>query len=473
MPTVAELLDALPAETDDADCGTRSAVLQELYERLATRSMPTGSLSRAWNLSGLQARIGMAYFAYWMRSWFQTKDEREQQLVETHLRAAIKMLETMSYLRGAVAKAGQAIASMPEMVPDQFVETLGTLHFQAPPMHYALIREQLIDELGGDPEVVFEEFETEAIAAASLGQVHRARLKTGERVALKIQYPGIARTIRADMRNLAAIFTPLRLTKDWTSFKLQFNEFLTLLELETDYEREAENLRVVRALFREDDGIVVPRVYDQYSTKRLLTMEYIEGKTTDQLLASRPAQEQLDEYGERCVRTGLRTFYNRLLYTDPHPGNYLFLPDGRVGFIDFGAIRRLSDEEWAYLYRQEKAKRGGADDVLAIAQESLEMTDEEMKRNPELVALVVEGFHYYLEPHVRDGLFDYGDPEYMRRGMDWLKRVSKHRRMTQKPVNIFLHKQIFQGHAFGLRIGGRVNVKRMVDEEIKATGWEF
>jgi hypothetical protein len=109
--------------------------------------------------------------------------------------------------------------------------------------------------------------------------------------------------------------------------------------------------------------------------------------------------------------------------------------------------------------------------VLAIVLESLEMTEAEMTKNRELVDLIVEGFHYYLEPQTYDGLFDYGDVEYFRRGVDWMKRVSKYRRMKQKPVNIFFHKQIFQGAALGLRMGGRVNVKRIADEEIKATGW--
>jgi predicted unusual protein kinase regulating ubiquinone biosynthesis (AarF/ABC1/UbiB family) len=473
MPSVAELLEALPSETELQEKPGQNDVLEEICARLASRPMPTGSLARFWSLSGLHARVGMAYFAYWMRSWFQTKDRREHELRETHLRAAIKMLETMGYLRGAVAKAGQAFASMPELVPDEFVETLTALHFQAPPMHYSLVREQLINELGDDPELVFDDFEIEPIAAASLGQVHRARLKTGERVAIKIQYPGIARTIRADLRNLAAIFSPLRLTSDWKSFKLQFEEVRALLERETDYEQEAENLRDARVLFGEDDGILVPRVFDQYSTRRVLTMEYIDGQTTDQVLASKPTQEQLDMYGERVVRSGVRLFYNRRVYTDPHPGNFLFLEDGRVGLVDFGAIRRLNDEEWSYIERQERAKRGSREDVLKVVQESLEMTDGEMRQNSELVDLIVEGFHYYTEPHIRNEPFDYGDADYVRRGVDWLKRVSKHRRMKQKPVNIFFHKQIFQGNAFGLRMGGRVNVKRLVDEEIKATGWDL
>ena len=169
MPTVAELLDALPAE-GELERAPQTDELREIYERLAKRSLPTGSLHRFWKVGGLHTRIGLAYFAYWIRSWFQTNDRRQQELLETHLRASIKMLETMGYLRGAVAKLGQALASMPQLLPAEFVETLSALHFQAPPMHYSLIREQLTNELGDDPENVFEDFETEPIAAASLGQ---------------------------------------------------------------------------------------------------------------------------------------------------------------------------------------------------------------------------------------------------------------------------------------------------------------
>lgn len=395
MPTVAELLDALPVEDDVA----KPDPATDLHDRLAAKPLPTGSLRRLISLGGLQSRVGLAYFAYWMRSWFQTKDQREQELVETHLKAAIKMLETMGYLRGAVAKAGQALASMPEMVPDQFIETLGALHFEAPPMHYSLIREQLANELGGDPEEVFAEFDPKPIAAASLGQVHRARLKTGEQVAVKIQYPGIARTIRADIRNLAAIFAPVRLTKDWTSFKLQLDEIRTLLERETDYETEAANMREARALFHEDDGIIVPRVHDQFSTKRVLTMDFIDGMTANDALASNPSQDLLNLWGARNVRACLRMFYNRRLYTDPHPGNFLFLDDGRLGFLDFGAVRPLNDEEWGYVHRTALAEREGDEAILALVKESLEMTDDEMKKKSELVELIVWGFHYYIEPH--------------------------------------------------------------------------
>ncbi len=112
-------------------------------------------------------------------------------------------------------KVGQTLVNFDDLLPDELVKTLEQLHFEAPPMHYALVREHLHNELGGDPETIFAEFETTAFAAASLGQVHRARLKTGEPVAVKVQYPGIARTIRSDFRNLIAVLTPMRLSKDW------------------------------------------------------------------------------------------------------------------------------------------------------------------------------------------------------------------------------------------------------------------
>jgi aarF domain-containing kinase len=127
---------------------------------------------------------------------------------------ALKMVHRFGYLRGAATKLGQALANLPSIIPDQMLETLDRLHWDAPPMHFLLLRELLSDELGEDPEKIFGSFEKDAFAAASIGQVHRARLKSGEHVAIKVQYPGIARTIDADFRTLGALLFPARLGKD-------------------------------------------------------------------------------------------------------------------------------------------------------------------------------------------------------------------------------------------------------------------
>ncbi|MEM9656793.1 MAG: AarF/UbiB family protein, partial [Planctomycetota bacterium] len=194
MPTAAQLLAALPAAEDEARPDD-AAELERIFCAAAGRPVPTGQLSRLVSLSGLSSRLGLAYLAYWIRSWYLPEDRRERELLDTHLRSALKTLEIMGYLRGAIAKLGQLLSCFPESIPDEFVDALSNLQFRAPPMHYALIREQLLAELG-DPEEVFERFDEQAIAAASIGQVHRARLKSGEEVAVKSQYPGIARTIR-------------------------------------------------------------------------------------------------------------------------------------------------------------------------------------------------------------------------------------------------------------------------------------
>src|SRR5262249_1858082 len=211
------------------------------------------------------------YGDWWVRSWFRNDAETQRRLVETHLRVAVKLLEGMGYLRGAVMKVGQTLANLPTALPEEIADTLDALHYQAPPMHFGLLREHVRNELGDDPEEVFAEFDPRPFAAASLGQVHRARLKTGERVAVKVQYPGLGATTRADFRTLRALLLPLRLSADWEYVKAQYADLERVLELETDYEHEADTVRRARGLFREDDGILVPRVFDRFSTRRVLT----------------------------------------------------------------------------------------------------------------------------------------------------------------------------------------------------------
>src|SRR5437879_1459059 len=209
-PTVEELMRALP-EGEPADAGP----LAQTLAAGSLRPVPVGRWRRLRLLSTLQAKIGAAYLFYWIRGWFKNAEARERLLAETHWQTAVTLFDSMSYLRGAVMKIGQTLANFPDIVPQAFVETLEQLHYNAPPMHWALLREMVHNELGEDAENLFASFDKQAFAAASLGQVHRARLKTGEEVAIKIQYPGIARTIREDFRNFFLYLLPGRLNKDW------------------------------------------------------------------------------------------------------------------------------------------------------------------------------------------------------------------------------------------------------------------
>src|SRR5580704_14447849 len=323
---LSELLAALP--DDDASLGTNPEWAQERLRQiladLAERRVPVGSLHRMWTMSELSAQIALAYLALWVRKWFVGADAAQRQLMETNLRVGLKTFHRLGYLRGAMIKLGQAAGNMPHVLPDQVAETLDRLHFDSPPMHYSLIREEVRNEFGKDPEEMFLNFEKQAFAAASLGQVHRARLKSGEAVAVKIQYPGIARTIDADFRNLSALLIPLRLGKDWESVKAQFEEVRRMLNQEVDYFQEAESQRQAGALFHAEDGIVVPRVYSEYSGKRVLTTEYIPGTHLTEYLAGNPTQESRNDFGTKIYIACMRMYYAFMTYGDPHPGNYIF-----------------------------------------------------------------------------------------------------------------------------------------------------
>src|SRR5262245_46128048 len=338
-PSVAELLRALPDETDEA--------ADNLAAPMSLRPVPVGRLRRIRLLGTLQAKLAAAYLFYWIRGWLKSADEKERLLAETHWRTALRLLDSMCYLRGAMMKLGQTLANLPDVAPREFVETLQSLHFNAPPMHWSLMREMVFNELGDDPDKLFAEFDRTAFAAASLGQVHRARLRTGEEVAVKIQYPGIARTIRDDFRNLLLLLLPARLGKDWDSTRAQLDELRLQLEQETDYEREAGCLSRAHSLFREADGIVVPRVYREFTTARVLTMEYVRGPHLDAYLADRPSQQERNAVAAKIVTSGYRLLCaGRMLYADFHPGNLVFLHDGRLGLLDFGFVRWISDAEW-------------------------------------------------------------------------------------------------------------------------------
>src|SRR6478736_620697 len=167
MPSVAELIQALPEPVEEPIRGEFP-----LHADGSSRSVPVGWFRRLRALGTLEAKIGAAYLFHWLRSWFKNADEKKRLLAETHWRTAVRVLDTMSYLRGAVMKVGQTLASFPDIVPRQFVETLEQLHYSAPPMHWSLIEELVFRELGGDPAELFAVFDRKAFAAASMGQVH-------------------------------------------------------------------------------------------------------------------------------------------------------------------------------------------------------------------------------------------------------------------------------------------------------------
>jgi aarF domain-containing kinase len=466
MPTVAQLMNALPEDVVADQPQSPSAA------EWSMRPVPVGRLRRVGLLATLQAKIAAAYLFYWIRGWFKGAAEKEKLLAETHWRTAARVLDSMSYLRGATMKVGQTLGSYPDIVPAAFVETLERLHFQAPPMHWSLLREMVFNELGDDPENVFASFDKRAFAAASLGQVHGARLKSGQDVAVKIQYPGVARTVREDFRNLVLFMLPARLSADWENVREQFDDLRMRLEHETDYEREARTLRRMRALFREDDGIVIPRVYDEHSTARVITMDRLRGRHLDAFLATDPSQDLRNEFARKIVVAWYRMlFAGRTLYADMHPGNYIFMDDGRLGVIDFGSMVELDDTLWDLFHKMDRAlTTGRREDRIAALKEWSWIDDD--PADADRLRLTDEFSHWSWRARSDHREFDFGDAADFRRGIDLFVEMLRKRYSRARACTPMMARQQLALRAILYQLRAKIDFTPIAEEEVVATGWD-
>jgi len=265
---------------------------------------------------------------------------------ERALGVAGELVEQLGKMRGAAMKIGQVLSTVdfeaiPEGERENFKRKLAALRDDAPAVPFAKIRKLAEGELGGRLSDVFESFDEEAFAAASIGQVHRAVTLDGERVVVKIQYPGVAEAVETDLRNMRLLYPMLGRLAPGLDVSALGRELRERIGEELDYELEAQNQRRVQRAFRGHPFIRVPRVDTSLSTRRVLVSEYVEGLGFEAVKALGDAER--DRYGEIVFRFFFSLLHReRFCSGDPHPGNYLLCPDGHVCFLDFGLMREVS-----------------------------------------------------------------------------------------------------------------------------------
>ena len=253
------------------------------------------------------------------------------------IRTADDVARTMGDMKGAAMKLGQVLSLMTGMVPDEFSSRLSSLHSQAPPMSFDLVESVFRRDLGRNPHAVFKSFEPEPFAAASIGQVHRAVRTDGRRVAVKVQYPGVAEAVEADLANVGLMMglaTTVARGLDGAAIAAEIRQGISA---ELDYLAEARNQQRFEAIYRNHPLVVVPPVHIDLTTPRILVQDYLEGAPFS--AARGWSQPQRDRLAEIVFRFAFGSIYRFGLFNgDPHPGNYVLLPDGRVGFVDFGCV---------------------------------------------------------------------------------------------------------------------------------------
>ena len=309
-----------------------------------------GRARRMLSVGGLTTSVGGSYLWQALKRPFQSTTQREATLLDTHIRNARRVVERSKELRGAFMKMAQLLSMRQDLFPAEALEVLSVVQSSVPPMSWAKVRRVLTAELGGPPEERFASIEHEAFAAASLGQVHRAELRGGRPVVVKVQYPGVAATVHQDIKNVRAlvrVFDSIAhdVMRQDVDSKEVVRELEERLAEELDYRREADNVERFRTLLASDHEVIIPRVHRKLSAGRVLTMDRLEGYALQDVMAPGVDQELKDWVGVKLFRLLWRQLLEfGVLHADPHPGNYLVTHHPKIGILDFGSVRVFEPE---------------------------------------------------------------------------------------------------------------------------------
>jgi predicted unusual protein kinase regulating ubiquinone biosynthesis (AarF/ABC1/UbiB family) len=311
--------------------------------------VPAGRLKRLSRLAYLTARTTGDLLAAQARRKLTGADVPHDDL----RKAGERILATLGELKGAALKLGQALAMDPDALPEEARSVVAKLLSQAPQrMEFSQVEEVVRAGLGKSPDELFASFERDPIAAASLGQVHAARLQDGREVVVKVQYPGVERALQNDLSNAAVLVRGFALTGKALDGRPYYEELRASLLRELDYVQEAAQVDAYRAAASRYPELVVPEVVRERSAMRVLCLTRLHGQPLLDFMDSKASPEERFRVARLLIFAIWGPFYaERLVHADPHPGNFFVMPDGRLGVLDFGSTKVLS-VRFARVYRE-------------------------------------------------------------------------------------------------------------------------
>ena len=378
---------------------------------------------------------------------------------------AQRLAARLARLRGAAMKLGQIVSLHGEdVLPPEFAQALAMLRAEAVPMPAAQLNRVLGREYGKGWRTRFAQFDVEPIAAASIGQVHRARTRDGRDLALKIQYPGVARSITSDVDNVAALLRLMKLLPLDLDIAGLAAEAKRQLTQETDYLQEARFLERYAALVAEEAAFVVPRVHWDLTTPRIMAMDYVDGVPLEALPGLDVSQARRDAIGALLERLLFRELFEfRVMQTDPNFANYLFLPEGgRIGLLDFGATQAFDASFVAHYARITRAVIDGDfegihREAVAIGYLGADDGSDRVRATTEMILLV-------CEPLRHRGRYDFAASGLAARvrALGYELAVRRGLLRSPPPQTMFLHRKLVGSFLLLARIGARVDARALV-----------
>ncbi len=429
----------------------------------------SGRARRMLKVGALTGQLGSSYVWQSLLKPFRSVDAHRRELLDTHVRNALRIVESSSELRGAFTKLVQMLSMRDDLLPGEAIDVLAAARASVPPMPYRMIRELLRAELGKPPERLFARFEREAFAAASLGQVHRAELPSGEDVVVKIQYPGIEETVEQDLQNVKALLqVATRVGRDVMGRRIDTEavnrELGDRLREELDYRQEAANLFRFRELFADDDEIEIPEVIERISSRRVLTMTFLEGYPLSDVLVPGVDRELKDWVAVKYFRAVCRQILRfGVLHADPQPANYLVTHHPKLGILDFGSIRVFPESlRRSYVRLANGLLEGDREEIVAACRALDYLADDDP---PEAM---VEILQILLEPLLEDREYDFTAYRSLDKAIEVATLAVEGGLYRTPGHRLFLVRALVGLEAYVKQLGTVANWRRMFAEEVAA-----
>ena len=421
-------------------------------------ALPTGKLSRGKVVGKALLKIGAKKSKRFLTGGDKTQNHEE---------IADIIFDALGELKGVSVKIAQQVALGMPFLPPAYLEKISKSFNAIPTINKALVRKIIKTELTAYPQDVFDSFNMEAFGAASLGQVHLAS-KDGEALAVKVQYPGIKKSIESDM---SLIHFGLKRFAKGQNVDHIINEIEERLYEEVDYELEAENCTFFRENM-DNENIIIPKVYPELSSGKVLTTSFLEGLDFEGYLATTPTQEEKNAYAQLIFDSFFHALYSlKCIHADPNPGNFLFMQDGKLGLIDFGCVKRVEDD-FLTQYNQLHLNLLKVDDDISIVKQYVTLGMIEEQSQEEMLKFYTQVIKpldtLYKEPLVGDSYDFKENNDFSKRGFEMIFEVQQKQFNSVHKLNeqfLFINRTLLGYYALFEKMGAKIEtgyVKEMM-----------
>jgi predicted unusual protein kinase regulating ubiquinone biosynthesis (AarF/ABC1/UbiB family) len=385
------------------------------------RSIPTSKIKRAAKIAGTSVKVGGNYAKYYSKKMVNSKHSKD----ELHNDNATDIYDTLSELKGSALKVAQMMSMDDQVLPAAYQERFSMSQYSAPALSYPLISKTFKEYLGKRPEDIFDTFSKEAVNAASIGQVHKAT-KDGKKLAVKIQYPGVADSISSDLKLIKPLAARLFNMKS-ADLKMYLEEVESKLVEETHYLNELKNGEEIREQCSFFENLKFPKYYKELSSDRILTMDWIEGKMFTDFIKSSDDQVLKNKIGQTLWDFTLYQMRElQMVHADPHPGNFIISDKGELCVIDFGCVKVIPDDFARYYYQLLRPDILEHEDELNEIYEKMDFFRAEDKPEDKIkLKTMYERMITLLGKPFHDDTFDFGDDEFFHEIFTMGESISK------------------------------------------------